>query len=176
MIRKIVLLSTLAGASVVSAAAAGAEKTSYEMASYLGWPGGREIAAGEYDAAIARTAPGAWRRDATAALVGATNRCVAYTIKRAFAGAEAACDEALERAKREDRVAPRSAAGRRDDGATAKALLNRGVLRAVMGNSIGAAADFRAAALDGAADAANRNLASLEASPAHRTALLGTAD
>jgi hypothetical protein len=145
---------------------------SYEMESYANWPGGSEIAAGDYDSAIARAASGALRMDAATALVAATNLCVAYTVKRDLAPAAAACERALALARRAD-----TAAGARlvRGMATAKALTNRGVLRAVSGDRGGAAADFRKAAeLRGSSAAPERNLAYLESLPADR--LAATAD
>ena len=170
----LVLLSTLVcGSAMLLSATATAAESSFEMASYSNWPGGKEIEAGDYDAAIAKTAHGAWRLDETSYLVASTNRCVAYTVKREFAAAESACAKAITLAVRADNMRyhrfPR-------ESATSKAVTNRGVLRALSGNSIGAANDFRkAAAMRGADEAPNRNLAYLQSSPAHRLALVGAA-
>ena len=61
------------------------EKITYEMTSYSDWPGGEEIAARDYDAAIAKASRHAWL-DETIALVATTNLCVAHTVKRELAG------------------------------------------------------------------------------------------
>jgi hypothetical protein len=144
------------------------DKISYEMASYSDWPGGEEIAARDYDAAIAKARRHAWLDDTTA-LVATTNLCVAHTVKRELPAAAVACTKALSLARRVDSG---THAKHPRESATAKALLNRGVLRAVSGDSLGAASDFRTAAgLRTAREAAVRNLAALEASPAHRLAL-----
>ena len=63
------------------------EKISYEMASYSDWPGGEEIAARDYDAAIAKARRHAWLDDTTA-LVATTNLCVAHTVKRELPAAD----------------------------------------------------------------------------------------
>jgi hypothetical protein len=110
-----------------------------------------------------------WRHDVEAALTAATNLCVAYTVKRELEGAYTACGEALTLARRVDKA---PGARLRGSPATARALTNRGVLRAIAGDSLGAAADFRDA--DRLADtwaAPSRNLAHLESSPAHRLAM-----
>lgn len=171
----VMLLSTLvcAGAIALSASASAEEKTTFEMASYSNSPGGKEIAAGDYTGAIARASRGLWRFDATTALVASTNLCVAHTVKRDLAEAESACAKAVTLAKRADATPstrfPRAIA-------TSKAMMNRGVLRALRGDSIGAANDFReAAAMRGADPAASRNLAYLQSSPTHRLALVGAA-
>jgi hypothetical protein len=143
------------------------------MMSYSNSPGGEQIAARDYDGAIARTSRRSWL-DETTALVATTNLCVAHTVKRELTEADVACSKALSLA----RSADAGTHGKfRRDSATAKALLNRGVLRAVGGDALGAASDFRAAAgMRAVGDSAARNLAALEASPARRVASLGTTD
>lgn len=149
-------------APVADAAAA------YEMESYSDWPGGSEIAARDYESAVRSASAGAASMSSTTALVAATNLCVAYTVQGELAPAAAACDRALELAKSEDNVHGKRL-GRHL--ATAKALTNRGVLRAVGGDRERAAADFRkAAALQGTGTAPERNLAYLESRPADRVA------
>ncbi len=161
----LLLVGTLltAGALFAPVTPAAAE---YEMQSYLDSPGGKEIAAGDYDTAIVRATSAVARTDAAAALVAATNLCVAYTVTGAFEPAKRSCDRALTLARRADGP---SRTLRNETGATAKALLNRGVLRAVSGDVARAAADFRAA-LRGAGSAADRNLAQLESLRADRLA------
>jgi hypothetical protein len=136
------------------------------MGSYSNAPGGKEIEAGNYDAAIVLASTRA-PHDLEGALIAATNLCVAYTIKRDLDGAYDACAEALTLARRVDK-----ATSTRRATATARALTNRGVLRAVSGDTLGAAADFREAARSSSDWAApTRNLAYLESTPAHRLAL-----
>jgi hypothetical protein len=169
-----VLLPMLAcSAAMLLSAEASAGETSFEMAAYADWPGGKEIEAGDYDAVIAKTTARGWRFDATISLVATTNRCVAFTLKRELAEAERSCAAALTLAVRADR----STYGRFPrESATSKALSNRGVLRALAGSAADAAADFReAAAIRGADGAPNRNLAHLENSPVYRVALLRAA-
>jgi hypothetical protein len=154
-------ITTLSIASATSAA-------SLEMGSYSNAPGGLEIEAGDFDAAIASALNPIWRHDVEGALVAATNLCVAYTIKRELEGAFAACEKALTLARRVDKAT----GARFRESAAARALSNRGVLRAVTGDSIGAADDFRKAArTSGKWAAPSRNLAYLETSPAHRLAM-----
>ena len=98
-----------------------------------------------------------------------------YTATGAFTEARGACDHAVELARREDAIDLRPFKG---GTATSRALSNRGVLRALSGDSTGAASDLRAAAkLKEAFPAAGSNLAHLESSPAYRVALAsGNAD
>ncbi len=172
--RKVSLVSiTLACASAWSFGAA-ADATSFELGSYVNSPGGKEIAARDYAGAIsaARVYGTAGGIDA---LVAATNLCVAYTATGAFSEARGPCDRAVELARREDAAAMRPMMR---ETATSRALSNRGVLRALSGDSTGAASDLRAAAKrKDAFAAAASNLAHLESSPAHRVALAnGSAD
>jgi hypothetical protein len=168
-------LLTLACASAWSFGAASADTTSFELGSYLNYPGGKEITARDYAGAIKTASLAKRPTSATDPLVGATNLCVAYTATGAFPEARSACDLAVEISRREDALSP----GRLPSGtASSRALSNRGVLRALIGDSTGAASDFRAAAkVANAWPAARRNLAHLESSPAHRVALAeGAAD
>jgi hypothetical protein len=163
------VIAALACASTASLAPRALADTAYEMSSYAGWPGGKQIAARDYAAAIGAASRGMRRLDATTALVAATNLCVAYTVTRELAAARPACDRAVALAKHADHASlrrfPRSAA-------TAQALSNRGVLRAVSGDAAGATSDFDAAArMKGASAAASRNLAHLQSSPPDRLAL-----
>jgi hypothetical protein len=171
MLKKISARSFIAivGATSLSVASA----ASLEMGSYLNAPGGKEIEAGNYDAAITLAKTPIARHDLEGALIAATNLCVAYTVKRELDGAYEACAEALTLARRVDKAT----GARFRSEATARALTNRGVLRAVSGDTLGAAADFRAAERSSGKWAApSRNLAYLESSPAHRLALARAAN
>jgi Flp pilus assembly protein TadD len=169
---------TLASLSLACASAwsfgAAAEASSFELGSYLSYPGGKEIAARDYAGAIKSASGMASYAGVTEPLVAATNLCVALTATGAFPDARAACDRALELARREDAIAsPRF----RTETATSRALSNRGVLRALNGDSVGAANDFRAAAkMRSPWAAAVRNLAFLESSPARVASAEGGAD
>ncbi|HEY5565755.1 MAG TPA: hypothetical protein VIM81_00735 [Gammaproteobacteria bacterium] len=159
------LLSTVVGVTALSIVSA-ASAESLEMSSYSNSPGGKEIEARDFDAAIAAATRPSRGFDSEEALIASTNLCVAYTVTRELDAAETACAEALTLAVRADRVPgtriPKSEA-------RARALTNRGVLRALTGDSLGAAADFRQAdRLSRAWDAPSRNLEYLESSPAHR--------
>jgi Flp pilus assembly protein TadD len=163
-------LLSLACASAWSLGAA-AEGTSFELGSYLNYPGGKEIAARDYAGAIKSASMAKGHTGISHPLVAATNLCVAYTATGAFPEARSACDRAVELAHREDVIASRAFT---KETATSRALSNRGVLRALNGDSPGAASDFRAAAkLRAAWAAAERNLAYLESSPVYRVALAG---
>jgi Flp pilus assembly protein TadD len=161
-------LASVACAAAISPPAL-AERTAFEMGSYLGWPGGEAVAAGNYAAAIDAASGRAARTSSTNALTAATNLCVAHTVMGEFIAAQRACNLALTLAQRSDRVSFRRFSA---EEATSRALSNRGVLRAVSGDAAGAAEDFeQAAKLNGAWDAASRNLAYLQTLPAHRLAL-----
>jgi Flp pilus assembly protein TadD len=139
---------------------------SFELASYVDGPGGAQIAAGDYAAAVAaipRRTP-----DMTTSLVAATNLCVALTKEGRLDVAVAACDEAVALADRLESKSMREIAPR---SLTPHALSNRGVLRALRGDAPGAASDFKAAARGAARwDVPSRNLVSLEAAPKNRVA------
>jgi hypothetical protein len=166
MLKAISARSFIAVIGVTSLSVASA--ASLEMGSYSNAASGKEIEAGNYDAAITLARAPIARHDLEGALVAATNLCVAYTIKRELDGAYDACAEALTLARRIDKAT--SARFRPE--ATARALTNRGVLRAVSGDTLGAAADFREAARSSGDWAApTRNLAYLESAPAHRLAM-----
>jgi hypothetical protein len=89
-------------------------------------------------------------------------------MKRDLAEARPACDKAVTLAST---VGFSSRGGIVDKTATAQALSNRGVMRAVGGDATGAAADFkRAAKFERGTAAASRNLAHLQSVPADRVA------
>jgi hypothetical protein len=159
-------LLALACASSGSLGAA-AEAAKFELGSYVNGPGGKAIAAHDYAGAIkSATTAGASFMDP---LVAASNLCVAYTATGAFPEAREPCDLAVTLARREDAISARAF---RSATLTSRALSNRGVLRALNGDSVGAASDLRAATkLSAPWAAAERNLAYLESSPTHRVAL-----
>ncbi len=72
----LVLLTALSFTSL----SALADGSSFEMASYSHWPGGKEIAAGDYAAAAAIASRAAPILDRSGELVAETNACVAYTV------------------------------------------------------------------------------------------------
>ncbi|KAA9132635.1 hypothetical protein F3N42_05295 [Marinihelvus fidelis] len=99
------------------------------------------------------------------------NLCVGYTMTKAFTKAEAACDAAVGEDGAPDTLfdmdeafsgaRPRKSEARNRE---AVALSNRGVLRAVTGDMVGAREDFeRAAATSDIVDAAEINLTRLTA-------------
>ena len=158
---------TCLGLCALAPVASAAEATSYEMGAYINAPGGSEIEKGDYTAAIA-IAESVPKLDSESQLVAATNLCVALTVTRALGKAAPACNRALSLA----RAAESSIRSiRMTHEATIRALTNRGVLRAVSGDSIGAAADFRIAAkMSGNWPAPSQNLAYLESLPSDRVA------
>lgn len=161
---------TVIGISTLATTPSGAAE-SLEMISYSNAPGGAEIAAGDFDAAIAAATGRLWRLNSESALIASTNLCVAYTMKRQIDAAEAACAEALSRARSADRASRNSGRTTKAE-ATARALTNRGVLHAVAGDPLLAAEDFRAAdRASGVWDVPGRNLESLEGSEAYPQAV-----
>lgn len=162
---------TVIGMSALASTPVGAAEP-LEMISYSNAPAGPEIAAGDYDAAIASASSRSWRLYPETALIASTNLCVAYTMKGELDRAETACAEALSRAERVDRAARHSGRLLPKDDATARALTNRGVLRAISGNALLAAADFREAErMSGVWEVPGRNLAILESSASFPPAL-----
>lgn len=161
------VLSIAMTASVVSAHA-NADETSFEMSAYENSPGGPEVMAGAYAAAITAARTRVGPVDFTFRLVAVTNLCVAYTVERQLEKASAACDEAvvLARSVDDDRIG-----SHRDRAALAKALSNRGVQRALAGRTAAAADDFHEAMeLGGGWPAPGRNLAHLETKASYRVA------
>jgi hypothetical protein len=165
-------LTLMALAAVAASSAVSAEHR-YEMTFYDARPGGAEIATEDYDAAIATARIRRWR-DGNYRLVAMTNLCVAYVMKRAFEQAERSCGEAVSLASSADR----SPWLRRGESATAKALNNRGVVRALRGDAQRASADFRRAALHASAwEVPARNSRTLDDRAAsHRVAAQATHD
>ncbi|HEX7060477.1 MAG TPA: hypothetical protein VF200_00815 [Woeseiaceae bacterium] len=160
-------LSALACAIAIAALPriAGAE---YELSSYTDPPGGAEIARGDYAAAITAASRRVRWPGVETALVAATNLCVAHTVRREFEAATAPCNEAVALARRSE---PTRGVHARTNTALARALSNRGVLRALAGDPEGAARDFRAALRRTRSwDGPERNIAQLERASAQRVA------
>jgi hypothetical protein len=171
--RKRSIASLVALVCAYGASANALAKDTFEMGSYSNWAGGARIDSGDYAGAIAAASHPSMKGDTTSMLGAATNLCVAYTVSRELALARKACDEAVSLAKRVDDSDWKRL---RRESATASALSNRGVLRALSGDSVGAASDFRAAIkLRSSNEMPSRNLAYLESSPAHRLALASAA-
>lgn len=154
-------------------AAADAAERAFEMKAYVDYAGGRQVIAGDYAVAI-QAASRAAEQDGERGMIANTNLCVAFTKTGQFARAEAACTRALTLAERSRVSVPLLRYGydvRQQDIVTA--LSNRGVLRAVSGDPLGAARDFREATgvAGTAVDVPRRNLTYLEASVADRVAM-----
>lgn len=146
-----------------------ASESSYEMISYLESPSGRLVAAGEHARAI-DFATKRLRGSPEDLLVEHTNLCIAYTATRDYVKARRSCDAALALAREVD--ASRTQRGFHADVETAKAMTNRGVLKALTGDVGGAAEDFTAAtAMFGALDAPERNLARIDGAMTDRLAM-----
>lgn len=156
------LLSTAAGATLLAlSAGAAAAEAGYEMSSYVDSPSGRRVLAGDYEGAIDLASLRVAAPKLETRLMESSNLCVAYTLTSDFDAAREACDEAVTLAKRVD--ARESHLTFRSASETARAMTNRGVLRAVVGDAAGAESDFReAAAMAGLSSAPGRNLAHLE--------------
>lgn len=155
---------TVLGMAALATTRAGAAEP-FEMVSYANAPGGAEIAAGDYDAAIAAASSRLWRLNTESELIANTNLCVAYTVKGEFDAAEKACADALSVAKSVDRAGRTSGRRMTTGEATARALTNRGVLHAMAGDGLLAAADFEEAMrMSGAWTVPGRNLEQLESS------------
>lgn len=122
---------------------------------------GRAVLSGQYEKGIAMINSYSTRRAETFA--AKTNLCVAYTLTGKFDQAARACEAAVSIGKRYGRFAgsPINPYGSRD---LALAYSNRGVLRAVSGNTEGAIEDFEyAAEVNTNLVAAEENLAHLKA-------------
>jgi Flp pilus assembly protein TadD len=170
-------IAATAMALVSSSGLAQAPERLYEMKTYVDFPAGRDVIAGNYAKAIKAAGRSADRRGETG-MIANTSLCVAFTKTGRFADAENACTRAVSLAERSGRRPSLwlySHASRQQDIATA--LSNRGVLHAVSGNAAAAARDFREAARLVRADAPRHNLARLEASMAENVAMMeGTRD
>jgi tetratricopeptide (TPR) repeat protein len=133
----------------------------YQLAAITDQAYGARILAGDYSTAIAQLS-GRSRRFETS-----TNLCVAYALSGRFDEAERACDDALKRSERSanDRQALHRRADHRD---LAIALSNRGVVRAMRGDLLGALTSFARAVevQDGFAQARNNLDRSMSAASA----------
>ncbi len=159
-----------AGAAVATALAlsalTSAAEPSYEMISYVESPSGALVKAGEYARAI-DVATKRLRGSPEHLLVEQTNLCVAYTVTGDYANARSSCDAALALARHVD--ASRARRTFPMDHETAKAMTNRGVLKALSGDVVGAADDFRkATAMSIALAAPERNLARIDGATGDR--------
>jgi len=130
---------------------------SYQMSVVLDRAHGDIVSSGQYQKAILRIS----NRHTRFPYASATNLCVAHTMVGQFKHAEHYCDEALVEA---EKAAARGHRKGRDYTAEwAIAYSNRGVLRARMGNTAGAADDFRMAVeLKAGTDAPMNNLSRLK--------------
>jgi hypothetical protein len=164
--KTLLLLSAAVANGALSLSARADGKSSLELGYYSNWPGGKDLAAHDYAAAIAAASEVGVGADSTTALVAATNLCVAYTMTKAFRLAVESCDAAVTLARQVDGPAARSVS---PPGATARALSNRGVLRALSGDLTGAARDLQSAARSqGRSTTPERNLEYLASSPQYR--------
>ena len=173
--KKTLLLLSAVAANCALTLGARADQTSFELKYYENWPGGKELAAHDYAAAIAVASSARSVKDPLIALIGSTNLCVAYTMTASFKEASKSCDTAVTLARQFDSPLTRSLS---PDDAPSRTLSNRGVLRALRGDVAGAASDLRAAGKSiGASRLPARNLAHLETSPAYhdRVALTDSA-
>ena len=152
------------------ATSAAAADTGYEMISYAESFSGRRIAAGDYAGAIDFATKRLHNGTTERRLMEHTNLCVAYTLTSSYQQAHASCEAALKMAREVD--AEQSQKTFRVEHETAKAMTNRGVLKAMSGDLAGAASDFReATAAIGATKAPDRNLVHLEGAMADRLAM-----
>lgn len=155
-------MTTLLPAMLAAGFVHGAEPRSYEMVAYVDGAGSEELFDGRYTDAI--EAASAARTESSAAhLQASTNLCVAFTVTGDLRAADEACARALRLARRHD-ASPGDRIRRGEE--SGKARTNLGVLKALRGDTHGAAEDFRRAARIGGWDGATRNLAHLEASQA----------
>jgi len=160
------LLSAAVANGLWSLAARADGKSSLEIGYYSNGPGGKELAVHDYAAAISAASSVGVGADSTTALIGATNLCVAYTMTKAFREAVESCDAAVTLARQVDGPESRSLS---PAGATARALSNRGVLRALSGDVAGAARDLQSAVRSpGRSGTPERNLEYLASSPEYR--------
>lgn len=158
-------LTTAVGLSTSAAA-----DSAYEMIAYLESLSGSRLAAGDYAGAIDFATKRLHGGTAMSRLVEHTNLCVAYTVVRDFALARERCDTALELARHVDEDLSHGVS--RTEQETAKAMTNRGVLKAMTGDVAGAASDFRRAlAVTGPRNAAGSNLLRVESAMTDRLAM-----
>lgn len=167
-------LSTILAIALFAASPAVAhdQESAFEMTVIRDAAYGGRVVAGQFDEAISRI--NAARVRPSQKFFAETNLCVAYTKSGDLESAHEACDEALALAFPRGEVLPESRAriARRYE---ALALSNRGVLRAVSGDSDRARQDFRDALdLEAGLSAPGRNLAHLDAGTAGTVTMLQT--
>ena len=155
---------------LLASASLAQEETSsaYRMAVIKDDAYGRMLLSGDYETGIAKIS--SYNKKRAKTFEAKNNLCVAYTLTRQFDEAAPACDEALTISERYSRhgYSPVSSHGTRD---LALAYSNRGVLRAVTGDFVGARQDFEfAATVDDDIDVATANLKWLDARQAQATA------
>lgn len=162
-----VALALLSGA----AAANGAHR--FVFTAYGDAPGGAQVLAGRYQAALddVKAYRGVVDRDPAATN---TNRCVAYSMTLRWREARTACDAAVRTADEESNGAPTWMGGVvTDDDRLAIAYANRAVMHWMSHDQVAARQDLaKAQALSPKADFVARNVAALEM---HRTVALADA-
>lgn len=159
-------LTTALGCSASAALA----DSAYRMFAYVDSPSGSRIVAGDYAEAIAFATKRLGVGSVENRFVENTNLCVAYTVLGKFVEAREPCETALELAKLLD--GEFSYGAWRSTHQTAKALTNRGVLKALTGDVSAAASDFREArSTNGPIKAADINLTRVERAMTDRLAM-----
>ena len=155
---------------LVSLPAFGSDDASnYTLIAFSNGPGGQAVLEKDYDKAI-RIAEAA-RRSAGWQFLAETNLCVSYTMKDMTAEAERACRSAILRAPAAG-ISSRPARARSSKRNLALAYSNRGVVRALAGDTKRAQQDLvKARTLQGQSPVYGQNLAHLNGeAPANHTA------
>lgn len=166
---KATLLAPIAALATSLAVSAQADTEGYSMVVYEDSRHGSKVMSQEYGTITSALAAMEARGDADFDTLN--NLCVGYTMTKAFTKAEAACDAAVGEGTPPDALFDEESAfsGARTRKTLARnreaiALSNRGVLRAVTGDLVGAREDFeKAATLSDIVDAAEINLTRLTA-------------
>jgi hypothetical protein len=160
-------MCTMLSAAVLLSAqslVAQADPSHYEMVVFDKSRPARAVMNGNYDMAIEQA--GMLDDSRKQSFEIANSLCVAYTVTRDFSKAEAACEAAVTATPANLKVAMTGLDLSRIDllNMQAMARSNRGVLRAVSGDTSGALEDFEfAVALDSKVEAAEDNLARFKA-------------
>ena len=149
-----------------------AAERAFEMKEYVDYPGGRQVVAGDFAAAMQAASRNA-DKSGEAGMIANTNLCVAFTKTGQFIEAEAVCTKAVTLAEKSGMSAQRLQYGNDNRRYVAIALSNRGVLRAVSRNPRAATRDFREAVsiARAGAELPRRNLAYLEETTTERVAM-----
>lgn len=158
-------VSALFAAACLSTAGAETSDPKYTMAAISDAAYGEKILAGKYDEAIGKIKKS--NRLSIHDYYSATNLCVAYVVTRDIANASEACDSAVaemqEMLDRRRRGAVYASSRKAYRKYLAIALSNRGVLRAINGDSELARADFlKAMQLEAKVPAPATNMERLE--------------